>query len=227
MTWTTWWKTCCLTIMAMAIYLADRSTVLRADDDFRALFDGQTLAGWEGNEKIFRVENGAIVGGTLAARVERNEFLCTTREYGDFELRLQAKLVGPGDNAGVQFRTRRIPNHHEVSGYQCDMGSTPQRPIWGSLYDESRRKRFLAEGDAEALRKVLRPQDWNDLVIRCEGPRIRIWINQLLTVDYTETEPDMERTGVIGLQIHGGAPAEAAYRQIRIRELARAESSKP
>ncbi len=52
----------------------------------------------------------------------RNEFLCTKKTYGNFELRLEAKLVGKGDNAGIQFRTRRIPNHHEVSGYQADMG---------------------------------------------------------------------------------------------------------
>ncbi len=28
-----------------------------------ALFDGKTFAGWEGNLKSFRIEDGAIVGG--------------------------------------------------------------------------------------------------------------------------------------------------------------------
>src|SRR5256885_2096868 len=76
-----------------------------ADDGFTPLFDGKTLAGWEGNKEVFRVENGAIVAGSLQKKVEHNEFLCTAKEYGDFELRLKAKLVGKGDNAGVQFRS--------------------------------------------------------------------------------------------------------------------------
>src|SRR5688572_30261341 len=88
------------------------------ESGFVSLFDGKSLAGWEGDEKVFRVADGAIVGGSLKERVARNEFLCTTKEYGDFELRLKARLVGKGENAGVQFRSRRIPNHHEVIGYQ-------------------------------------------------------------------------------------------------------------
>ena len=62
------------------------------------------------------------------------------QEYGDFELRLKFKLLGgDGANAGVQFRTKRIPNHHEVTGYQADMGAG----WWGALYDESRRNKML------------------------------------------------------------------------------------
>src|SRR5437763_12237044 len=85
------------------------------------LFDGKTLAGWEGDAKTWRVEDGAIAGGSLDTVVPRNEFLCTTKTYGDFELRLRFKLVGDRAkaNAGVQVRSKRIPNHHEVSGYQA------------------------------------------------------------------------------------------------------------
>ena len=186
---------------------------------FVSLFDGKTLAGWEGNEKVFRVADGAIVGGSLKERVARNEFLCTTKEYGDFELRLKARLVGKGENAGVQFRSRRIPNHHEVIGYQCDMGTAGGKSIWGALYDESRRKKFLATGDHDKLSKTVKPGDFNDLVIRCEGPRVQIWVNGLQTVDYTETEGTIVPSGLIAVQIHGGEPAEAAYKDIRIKTM--------
>ena len=189
------------------------------EEGFTPLFDGKTLDGWEGDERTFRVEDGTIVAGSLEERIPRNEFLCTTREYGDFELRLEAKLTGPGDNAGVQFRSKRIPDHHEVSGYQCDIGKTPERLIWGSLYDESRRKKFLAQGDAEPLEGAVESENWNRIVIRAEGDRVRIWVNDLQTVDYAETDPEIPRTGVIGLQIHGGLPAEARYRNLRVREL--------
>ena len=186
---------------------------------FTPLFDGKTLAGWEGDEKVFRIVGGAVVAGSLKEKVAHNEFLASREEFGDFELRLKARLVGKGQNAGVQFRSQRIENHFEMIGYQCDMGTMMGRPIWGALYDESRRRKFLADPDAEKLQSVLKPEDWNDLVIRCEGPRIQIWVNSLQTVNYTETDAAVPRRGRLGLQIHGGEPAEAAYRDIRIKRL--------
>jgi hypothetical protein len=195
------------------------SSATAAEPNFTSLFDGKSLVGWEGNRKIFRVEEGAIVAGSLKERLARNEFLCTKKKYGDFELRLKAKLTGEGKNAGVQFRSKRIANHHEVIGYQCDIGGTPDRSIWGSLYDESRRRKFLAQGDKDKLAAAMKSDDWNDITIRCQGKRIQIWINDFQTVDYTERDDTIARTGIIGLQIHGGKPAEARYRDLRIKEL--------
>src|SRR5437879_5277771 len=98
--------------------------VFAADNKPVSLFDGKTLAGWEGDtEKTWKVEDGAIVGGSLDTVVPRNEFLCTTKSYENFELKVTFKLTGDKAkaNAGVQFRTKRIPKHHEVSGYQADV----------------------------------------------------------------------------------------------------------
>jgi hypothetical protein len=184
----------------------------------KPLFDGKTLAGWEGDTaKTWRVEDGAIVGGSLETAVPRNEFLCTTKTYGDFQLKVTVKLLGDKAkaNAGVQVRTRRIPNHHEVSGYQADVG----QDYWGALYDESRRNKVLARPDAKVLDGLIKHDDWNDYVIRCEGPRVRLWLNGKLTVDYTEPDDKIERTGIIGLQIHGGTKAKVYYKDIRIEEL--------
>ncbi len=138
------------------------------------LFDGKTFAGWEGNLDFFRIEDGAIVAGTLKEPIPRNEFLCTTREFGDFELRLKVKLLGDPQtaNAGIQVRSRRIPKHHEMIGYQADMG----QEYWGNLYDESRRRRVLTTVNQEGLAKVLKHGDWNEYVIQCVGKRIRLWI---------------------------------------------------
>src|SRR5215210_1893427 len=167
----------------------------------KALFNGKDLTGWEGDEKTWRVEDGAIVGGSLDAVVPRNEFLCTTKTYDHFELKVTFKLLGDKDkaNAGVQFRTKRIPKHHEVSGYQADIG----QGYWGALYDESRRNKVLAKPDAKLLEGLVKYDDWNEYTIRCEGPRIKLWLNGKLTVDYTEADEKVERSGVIGLQIHG------------------------
>lgn len=189
-------------------------------DRRKALFDGETLAGWEGDPAFFRIEEGAIVAGTLDEPIPHNAFLCTEQEYSDFELRLRFKLLGKAPNAGVQIRSQRVPNHHEVSGYQADLGQI----YWGCLYDESRRNKVLAQPvDRKTLMAVLRKEDWNDYRIRCEGSRIRLWINDLLTVDYTEPDPDIPQSGIIGLQIHGGGPAEAWYKEIVLMDLTKRE----
>ncbi|MDA0195776.1 MAG: DUF1080 domain-containing protein [Bacteroidetes bacterium] len=190
------------------------------NQDFTTLFDGKSFDGWKGgNMDMFRIEDGAVVAGSMEERIPRNEFLCTEIEYGNFELRLKAKMQGEGDNAGIQFRSKRIPDHHEVSGYQCDMGSDPSGKIWGFLYDESRRRRMLATADYSEMLKVYKPDDWNDFIIRAEGARIQIWLNAFQTVDYTEDDPSVFETGVICLQIHGGKPAEAWYKDVKIKQL--------
>src|SRR5262245_31769497 len=183
-----------------------------------ALFDGKTFKGWEGDtNKTFHIQDGAIVGGTLAAKIPRNEFLCTARNYTNFVLTLKFKLLGGETaNGGVQIRTKRIPNHHEVSGYQADMGDPSW---WGCLYDESRRNKILAKSEIEKVNKVLKRDDWNEYKIKCEGKRIQLWINGVQTIDYTETEPNIEDYGVIAVQIHSGPPSEAWYKDITIQEL--------
>src|ERR1051325_6681776 len=177
--------------------------ILSAGAAERKLFDGKTFKGWIGDtNKTFRIQDGAIVGGTMQAKIPRNEFLCTTRDYTNFVLKLKFKLLGgPQANAGVQFRTKRHEHDNEVSGYQADMGDPSW---WGCLYDESRRNKVLAKSDMTQVSKVLKHEDWNEYKIKCEGKRIQLWINGQQTVDYTETEPNIEEYGIIAVQIHAG-----------------------
>jgi hypothetical protein len=199
--------------------IAQITEVVGNNDDetgFVSLFDGQTLDGWkEHTAGFWRVENGAIVGGDLKNTVKQNEFLRSQKMYGDFELRLQFKLSGEKTNAGVQFRTEEIPDDHEVSGYQADLGDG----WWGCLYDESRRRKALAGPPADERAKPVRINEWNDYRIRCQGKRIQLWINEIQTVDYTEPDPEIPQTGIIALQVHGNLINEAHYRNIRIKEL--------
>ena len=203
-------------VLFVAIVAACATFALAADEEgFTPLFDGKTFDGWKGNLEAFRIEDGAIVGGSLEKPVTRNEFLTTEKEYANFELRLKFKLLGQGANAGVQIRSRRIPDHHEMIGYQADLGDG----WWGCLYDESRRRKVLA-GPAPAERaKPVKKDAFNDYVIRCTGRRIQLWINGTQTVDYTEPDEKIEQNGLIGVQIHGGPPSEAWYKDIRIKEL--------
>ncbi len=181
------------------------------------LFDGKTLAGWEGNTNTWRVEAGAIVAGRLDRKQPHNEFLATTNTFGDFELRLEYKLEGSKGfvNGGVQFRSRRVPADHEVSGYQADLGANTD----GNLYDESRRNRNLVAADPAVRQRALKPGEWNEYRIRAQGAHIQLWLNGELTADYREQDPQILRRGIIALQIHGGAFTQIQYRNLVIEDL--------
>lgn len=183
------------------------------------IFDGKSFAGWEGDTgTVWRIEDGALTAGSLEKRQEKNNFLATTKEYGDFDLTLKWRLQGTEGfvNGGVQIRSQRIPDHHEVIGYQADLGAGYD----GALYDESRRKKMLAQPTPEVLTKAQKPLgEWNDYRIRAEGKRVQIWLNGVLTVDYTETDDSIEQSGIIAVQIHGNATSLVQYKDLRIEEL--------
>jgi hypothetical protein len=185
------------------------------------LFNGKDFEGWDGDTKnIWRIEDGCLVGGSLKRKIPRNEFLATKRSYQDFVLRLQFKLLGESQktfvNSGVQFRSQRVPNSSEMIGYQADLGDPSW---WACLYDESRRNKVLAQSDMSKINKVLRRSAWNQYEVRAEGRRIRITLNGVLGVDYTEKDTSIPQEGRIGLQIHGGGPAEVWFKALVLEEL--------
>ncbi|MBI2928694.1 MAG: DUF1080 domain-containing protein [Verrucomicrobia bacterium] len=205
-----------------AILLALTTLTASADDAGKPvpIFDGKTFKGWDGDiEKIWRIQDGALVGGSLQANVPHNEFVATTRSFTNFVLRLKFKLTGTEGfiNAGVQVRSERTKNPaNEMSGYQVDLGDPEW---WGCIYDESRRNKVVAKSDLAAINKVLKRGDWNQYEIRCEGKRIRASINGVQTVDYTEPEDAIPQFGRIGLQVHGGGKCEVWYKEITVEEL--------
>ncbi|NBV21172.1 MAG: DUF1080 domain-containing protein [Proteobacteria bacterium] len=183
-----------------------------------ALFDGKSLDGWTYNEKIWRLENGMITGGSLEERVPRNEFIATKKSFHNFELRVKLKLTGTDGfiNSGVQIRSVRVPNSSEMSGYQVDYG----KGWYGKLYDESRRNKVIADStDPKAANAAIKEADWNEYRIVAEGPRIRSWINGVPALDFTETEPGIALDGLIGIQVHGGGKAVVQVKEVTIEEL--------
>jgi hypothetical protein len=181
------------------------------------LFNGRDLGNWDGDPGVWRVRDGVIVGGSLLGN-PRNEFLATSRSYKNFVLRLEYKLVGTEGfvNGGVQIRSERVkqpPN--EMSGYQADIGAGHS----GSLYDESRRKKFLLRATDEQAKRLEKPGDWNRYEIRCVGPRVELTLNGERTVAYTEEDATIVPAGLIALQIHGNCKAEIAFRNLMLEEL--------
>jgi len=182
-----------------------------------SLFDGKTLAGWEGDATWWRVEAGEIRGGSLTTKVPKNFFLATEKSYQNFDLRVKLRLTGTGFvNSGIQMRSVRVPNSSEMSGYQVDYG----KGWYGKIYDESRRNKVIAQSkDAAAVLAAIKEGEWNEYRILAEGNRIRSWINGVPALDYLETEPNIAADGKIGIQIHSGGMAEIQAKDITIEEL--------
>jgi len=177
------------------------------------------LGEWEirpGEERWWREADGVIIGGSLSETIPHNTFISFPTRFSDFEMTFQVKLLGHDrPNAGVQIRSERIPDHHEMIGYQADIGPG----WWGKLYDESRRRTVIGDWVNEASSRAVK-SGWNDYRIRAEGRRVRIWINDVLTCDYTETDSTIVQKGLIALQAHSGPPFEVHYRAIKIIPIA-------
>ncbi len=192
-------------ILPLSIQAAD-------EPGYRPLFNGKDLTGWDGDTMLWKVADNSIVGDSPG--IKHNQFLCTKEEYGDFELKLEFRVKDGVGNSGVQFRTKRVPNSTEVSGYQADIGEK----YWGCLYDESRRNKVLVQPPA-SFEATLKKGDWNEYSIRAEGDHIVLKMNGVTTVDYREPDADIARTGIIALQVHSGGPMKVEFRNIRIKPL--------
>lgn len=203
------------------IFIAATAVLVARADEPRPLFDGSSLAGWDvraGEEKWWKAADGMIVGGSLEEKVPHNTFLSTKESFDNFELTFKIRIRGAGGfvNSGIQIRSTRVPNSHEMKGYQVDAGPG----WWGKLYDESRRNKVIGEPkDAKALAAAIKEGDWNEYRIRAEGPAIRSWINGAAALDYVEPDAAIPLTGQIGIQVHGGGKAVVEVKDVRIANL--------
>jgi len=187
-----------------------------------SLFDGKTLDGWDFDPKIWRVEDGMITGGSTTEKIKENHFICTKKNYQNFELKLKIKVSGDPKtgmlNSGIQIRSVRVPGGAHMSGYQVDCGAG----WFGKIYDEARRNKVIwapTPDQQAALDKVVDVPGWNEYRIRAEGTRIQTWINGVLCIDYTETDPNVALDGLVGPQVHSGGICLVQVKDVTIEEL--------
>jgi hypothetical protein len=183
-----------------------------SDEGFRPLFNGRDLSDFVvDTAAIWSVRNGVIIARSPGLKY--NEFLRTREHYQDFTLHARLRLIDGAGNSGFQFRSKDVPGSHEVAGYQADAGER----YWGNLYDESRRAKILAGPDDRFL-DALDPAIWHSYVVTAHGDHIRIEVDGIQTVDYTEAEPGIPRSGFIALQVHAQpTPVEMWFKDLRIR----------
>jgi len=183
------------------------------------LFDGKSLDGWvsRGGKATYKVEDNMIVGTTTEG--SPNTFLCTTRDFADFELQLELRC-DPALNSGIQFRSHVKPTGH-VYGYQCET-VTRDKCASGNVYDEGRLGKFFDDlkkrpGACEAFKDG----QWNHYRVVAQKDRIRTWVNGVACADFKDSS---DASGFIGLQVHsikaGTGPYQVRWKNIRLRELA-------
>jgi len=204
---------------------------------FQPIFDGRTLAGWDGDPDFWRVRDSAIVGETSAAHQPKQNTFCIWRgaQPGDFELKAQYRIAG--GNSGFQYRSVERPDvaRWVMQGYQADIDA--QQLYTGQLYEERDRGflatrgafAYAAEGkmpgaigsiaDPDRLKAFIRDQDWNDIHIVARGNTLsHLWNGHLMCVFIDDDRAHRRPGGLIGIQLHvtaAGMKIEA--RNIRIK----------
>lgn len=184
---------------------------VRAEEK-KVFFNGKDLTGWEGPEGAFKVVDGALVG-TTDGKLKVNTFLCSKAQYGDFELSFKVRLKGGAGNSGVQIRSEIFDKEKfRVKGPQCDIGAG----YWGSLYGENFGG-MMKQSPADAVKKVVKNDDFNDYSIRAVGKKVTIKVNGETMVD--GEFPKMPDTGIIALQLHVGPAMEVTFKDIKFAEI--------
>lgn len=203
-----------------ALLVAGLATLTAAEGGWLSLFNGKDLTGWEqkNGKATYEAKDGCIVG--TSAPNSANSFLCTTKDYGDFELEFEVK-VDAALNSGVQIRSQSSSGYQNgrVHGYQVEIAVGGYN---GGIYDEARRGKFLnAEQQPTAeIRTLVKDNEWAKYRVVCKGDRIETWVND---VKVTDLKDDMTERGFIALQVHGVGnrtePLRASWRNIRLKEL--------
>ena len=181
-----------------------------AEVRYESLFNGKDLTGWNGDPGLWSVEDGVIVGSTDGRPLRQNSFLISEQSFGNFELRFEVRLRN--GNSGMQFRSERTTGW-TVRGYQADLAIGKG---WGNLHGEGLPGGLILDGWQDKSEFVVKP-GWNAVMIRCEGHRIRIAVNGIVTNDVLDPGA---LEGVLAMQLHRGEPMRVEYSNIRILRLA-------
>jgi 3-keto-disaccharide hydrolase len=220
---------------------ADRPAPIDGDEaGFTSIFDGKTLAGWEGNLTYWRAENGALVGEITPQTVIKSNTFVIWRggRPKDFELKLDYRITAEG-NSGINYRSEVVPdpvtpdNRFAMRGYQCDLDGRKRYP--GNNYEEKGRLFLAVRGqvthvvggrppillatfaDADALAARI-TDEWNAVHLIVRGNTLTHVINgHLMSVVIDDDAPNRPADGLIGVQVHVGPPMKVEYRNIRLK----------
>jgi hypothetical protein len=203
------------------------------------VFDGMTLAGWDGDRAYWRVEDGCITGETTPDRkLKKNTFLLwRAGTVADFDIAFDYRILSDWANSGLQYRSRDIGSYL-VAGYQANIESgvnngmnyseetgrgilalVGQR-VW--LGDGTTKNKVEAIGDRTTLLRAVKPKgEWNHYELTAKGTTMTILINgTLLSETIDQSAKDADKAGILALQLHVGPPMKIQFRDFVLRPLA-------
>lgn len=179
------------------------------------LFNGKDLSGWKivGGEK-WTVQDGQIVGESASGH---GGFVVTERTFREFEISVQFRSDTPG-NSGVFYHTSFDGNGKFLNGMQVEIDGEINRHTAG-LHEPYGRNWVV--WPAPENEPVMRPGEWNDMLVKVVANRVITRLNGVQMIDFTDPNPK-NSDGVIGFQIHGGKSAmKIRFRNVFIRDLMR------
>ena len=220
---------------------ADRPGPIEGDEPgFTPIFNGQTLNGWEGDSKYWRVEQGNLVGEITPETVVKSNTFAIWRggRPKDFELKLDYRITS-GGNSGINYRSEVVPdpvtpsNSFALRGYQFDLDGGKR--YVGNNYEEKGRlfvgvrgqlTRIVGNrppvvlstvGDNAELAEVVK-DDWNAVHLIIRGNTLIHLLNhRVLSITIDDDVPNRPTDGLIGVQVHVGPPMKVEYRNIRLK----------
>lgn len=200
-----------------------------AVQDWESLTPDGTLAGWRILSGEWRIEDGVIIG--KAAKGENCWMIYEAREFSDFEVEFEFRTQTP-TNGGLQFRSHWLPRMPIASGesaeqaprlmygYQANV-ETRLRTATGRLIDENGRGPLVEEAAKDAV-ATLRQRDWNRMRVAARGPKIEIYLHDVLAASY---EDEAFIRGFLALQAFAwqseGDFVEVEYRNLRVKDYGR------
>jgi hypothetical protein len=220
---------------------SDRPAPVEGDEPgFVRIFDGQSLAGWEGDPTYWRVENGTLIGEITPATVVKSNTFVIWRggRPKDFELKLDYRITA-GGNSGINYRSTSVPdpvtpaNRFALRGYQFDIDGA--RRYVGNNYEEKGRLFMAVRGQMtrvtggrppvvlgrlgdEAELAALATDDWNAVHLIVRGNTLVHMLNGSVTsITIDDDAPNRPADGLIGVQVHVGPPMKVEYRNIRLK----------
>ena len=221
------------------------------EDGYVPIFDGKTLAGWDGDPKFWSVSEGALTGQTTAGHpTQGNTFIIWQGgDIADFELKFDYKIMG--GNSGVQYRSFRLDeaaDRWRIGGYQADfeagdrysgicygeafrgiLADRGEKSVLSRIDGKFRKKVVGSVGDPQTIGKQIKSEDWNTYHITARDFHIVQRINGTTTCELVDKDLETRRaSGLLALQLHAGPAMKVQFRNIRLKKLpATAPASEP